>query len=148
MRLQSNQGLAVANRALFDDDFSFSKDELRLDWDNGITSIGANYVWLTADPLGGRPTSTSELAFDAGWQFTSGWRAVAAGRYDFEADRAAKAGIGLEYRNECAAVDLSLSRRFTSSTTVTPTTELSVAVRLSGFGTGSDGRMYRKSCGG
>jgi LPS-assembly protein len=148
MRLQSNQGLAVANRALFDDDFSFSKDELRLDWDNGITSIGANYVWLTADPLGGRPTSISELAFDAGWQFTSGWRAVAAGRYDFEADRAAKAGIGLEYRNECAAVDLSLSRRFTSSTTVTPTTELSVAVRLSGFGTGSDGRMYRKSCGG
>ena len=148
MRLQSNQGLAVANRALFDDDFSFSKDELRLDWDNGITSIGANYVWLMADPLGGRPTSISELAFDAGWQFTSGWRAVAAGRYDFEADRAAKAGIGLEYRNECAAVDLSLSRRFTSSTTVTPTTELSVAVRLSGFGTGSDGRMYRKSCGG
>ena len=148
MRLQSNQGLAVANRALFDDDFSFSKDELRLDWDNGITSIGANYVWLMADPLGGRPTSTSELAFDAGWQFTSGWRAVTAGRYDFETDRAAKAGIGLEYRNECAAVDLSLSRRFTSSTTVTPTTELSVAVRLSGFGTGSDGRMYRKSCGG
>ncbi|MFZ1662140.1 MAG: LPS assembly protein LptD [Paracoccaceae bacterium] len=148
MRLQSNQGLAVANRALFDDDFSFSKDELRLDWDNGIASIGANYVWLVADPLGGRPTSTSELAFDAGWQFTSGWRAVAAGRYDFEADSAAKAGIGFEYRNECAAVDLSLSRRFTSSTTVTPTTELSVAVRLNGFGTGSDGRMYRKSCGG
>ena len=101
-----------------------------------------------ADPLGGRPTSTSDLAFDAGWQFTSGWRAVTSGRYDFEADSAAKAGIGFEYRNECAAVDLSLSRRFTSSTTVTPTTELSVAVRLNGFGTGSDGRMYRKSCGG
>jgi LPS-assembly protein len=70
------------------------------------------------------------------------------GSYDFESDRGTLAGLGVEFRNECVSVDLSLSRRFTSSTSVSPTTELSVAVRLSGFGTGSDGRMYRKSCGG
>lgn len=147
-RLQSADGVAVTNRALFDDNFTFSKDELRLDWSTNKTSLGANYIWLAPDISGGRPVDTSEFSFDAGYQMATNWRALATARYDFQADRAARAGLGLQYRNECAAVDFSLSRRFTSSTSVTPTTEFSVAVRLNGFGTGSDGRTYRKSCGG
>ena len=46
------------------------------------------------------------------------------------------AGVGLEFRNECMLVDLSLSRRFTSSTNVDPTTDFSLAVDLLGFGGG------------
>ena len=56
------------------------------------------------------------------------------GRYDFEADRATRAGVGLEFRNECLLVDLSLSRRFTTSTSVKPTTDFGLSVDLLGFG--------------
>lgn len=148
MHLGTSNGLSLTNRALFDDAFAFSKDELRLNWDQPHYNIATNYVWLVADPAEGRPTATSELLFDAGWQMSQGWRTTTMMRYDFLAERAVQAGIGFEYRNECAAVDLSLSRRFTSSTTVTPTTEFSLSVKLNGFGTGNDGRSYRRSCGG
>jgi LPS-assembly protein len=40
----------------------------------------------------------------------------------------------MQYRNECMLVDLSLSRWFADSISVTPTTEFNVAVDLLGFG--------------
>lgn len=146
MQLQANNGLAVTNRALFDDDFSFSKDELRLSWNQPHLNFDANYVWLVADLAEDRPTATSEFALNVGWQMSEGWRGTASGRYDFTENRAARAGIGLQYANECALVDLSLSRRFTSSTSVRPTTEFGLSVALNGFGSGADGKRYRRSC--
>lgn len=147
-QLGTANGLLLTNRALFDDGLNLSKDELRLYWATGRYDVAANYVWLVADPIEGRPLETSELAFTAGWQMNQGWRATSSARYDFQLERAAKAGLGLEYRNECATFDLSLSRRFTSSTSVRPTTEINLSVQMNGFGTGRDGRSYRRSCGG
>lgn len=148
MHLQTDDGLSVINRALFDDALNFSKDELRLDFNRGRYSLGGSYVWLVADPAEGRPLATSELALAAGWQASDHWHVSASGRYDFTADETVKAGLGLTYLSDCARLDLSLSRRFTSSTSVRPSTEVSLTVNLNGFGTGSDGRQYRKSCGG
>ena len=42
--------------------------------------------------------------------------------------------IGVEFRNECLRMDLSLSRRFTTSTSVSPTTDIGFSVDLLGFG--------------
>ena len=145
-QLFTGDGLAVNNRILFDDSFDFSRNEFSLVWDTGRYALDANYLWQVADPSEGRPTATSELVIDAGWDLADNWRGQVAGRYDFNLQRAAKAEIGLSYRNECAVVDLSLSRRFTSSTSVTPSTDFNVSVSLVGFGTGADGRTYRRSC--
>ena len=68
------------------------------------------------------------------YQLTDNWTGRIASRYDFEAERAAKAGLGLTFRNECLLVDLSLSRRFTSSTSVQATTDIGLSVELLGFG--------------
>lgn len=145
-QLLTGGGFAVNNRVLFDDGFDFSRNEFSLAWDSGRYALNANYLWLVADPSEGRPTATSELVLDSGWDMANNWRGLVAGRYDFNLQRAAKAEIGLSYRNECAAVDLSLSRRFTSSTSVAPSTDFNVSVSLVGFGTGADGRSYRRSC--
>jgi len=148
MQIRADNGLSVTNRALFDDSLEFSKNELRLSFGQQRYSLAGNYVWLVADPAEGRPLATSELALDAALRLSDSWVVTGTGRYDFTANQAARAGVGLQFRSECALVDLSLSRRFTSSTSVRPTTELSLSVNLNGFGTGSDGRQYRKSCGG
>jgi LPS-assembly protein len=139
-------GLTVMNRALFDDAFSFSRNELRVGYNTPRYDITAGYLWLVADPAEGRKKPSSEFAFDAGWTFARNWRGNVSGRYNFEADRAAKAAVGLQYRNECVAVDLSLSRRFTSSTSVSANTDFNLSVELAGFGAGTDGRKYRRSC--
>ncbi|MCB2109965.1 MAG: LPS-assembly protein LptD [Defluviimonas sp.] len=146
--LDSGTGLQVINRAIFDDAFSFSRDEFLLGYDRGRLDLSAGYTWLVADPSEGRNFASSEMIFGGGLDFARNWHATLSGRYDFEAERTTRAGLGLNWRNECAEVDLSLSRRFTSSTSVRPSTDFSLSVALYGFGTGQDGRRYRRACGG
>ncbi len=148
IQLANADGLSFTNRALFDDKLEFSKDELRLTWARPRYDFSANYVWLVADPAEGRTKATSELDLTTGWNVSDGWRLTGSGRYDFLSESATKVGAGVEFRNECAAFDLSLSRRFTSSTTVKPTTEFGLTVRLNGFGTRADGTQFRRSCSG
>ncbi|MCU0802552.1 MAG: LPS assembly protein LptD [Rhodobacteraceae bacterium] len=127
-------GLALTTRAIFDDGFDLTKSETRLDLAGEKLAVAASYVWVTADPVENRSLPISELTFDTSYDFDSGWTGKLSGRYDLESDRGTIAGLGLEYRNECMAVDLSLSRRFTSSTSVQPTTDFSLSVDLIGFG--------------
>ncbi len=47
-------GLAVANRALFDDDLGINRDELRVGWLRPDLQVSAGYVWIDADSEPGR----------------------------------------------------------------------------------------------
>lgn len=148
LRAHDSQGFAVINRGLFDDQGSFTKDSFRMQMGGENYWMAGNYVWLVPDPSEDRPNATSQLGLDGGWQFATGWTLVGNGIYDFELNRTALAGLGLQFRSECAQIDLSLSRRYISSTSVDPTTEFNLSVNLNGYGTGSDGRQYRKVCSG
>ena len=144
-QLQTDGGLSVQNRVLFDNGFDVSLNELNFGLVRDRYSVDAGYLWMVADPAEGRPTATSELVLDAGWDMANNWRGQLAGRYDFNLQRAARAEIGLSYLSECVAVDLSLSRRFTSSTSVAASTDFNLSVSLVGFGAGTGGSA-RKSC--
>lgn len=145
-RFETAGGLSLMNRALFDDNLDFAKDELRLALDSARYDLATSYLWLDRDLAEGRPVPTSELAMRAGVQLTPWWRVSASGRYDLEVNEAARAGVGLSYQNECAQIDLSLSRRFTDSATVNSSTDINLSVVLSGFGAGSGGSAPRRSC--
>lgn len=140
-------GLTIANRALFDDNFDFAREELRVGYLQGRYSVAAGYIWMQANAAEGRPLDTSQLALETKWAWNDDWSSKIITRYDLTAQRAAKAGLGLEYANECMTVDLSLSRRYTSSTNVAPETSFGFAVQLAGFGakttTGNTTRVCR-----
>lgn len=138
--LTMNNGLIVSNRALIDDDFSLSRDELRIGYLNNRTSLSMGYLWMQADPVELRFDPVSELLLDTSFPLSGNWNGSLDTRYDLTADRAAKAALGLEYVNECISVDLSLARRFTSSTSLTPETRFGVSVELAGFGAGAKGQ--------
>lgn len=141
--LTTAAGLTVSNRALIDDDFSFSRDELRVAYRQAQTELAAGYLWMEA--TGSNP-ETSELLFESAWDWRAGWRSRFDTRYDFTADRAARAAFGLQYSNECLTVDLSLSRRFTSSSSVEPETDFGLSVELAGFGAGTSGARAERVC--
>ena len=128
------QGFSLTQRAVFDSDLAVAKSETRLDVARDRFGIAASYVWVVADPFENRTTPISEVTFDTSYDFAGSWTGKLSGRYDLEADRGTIAGLGLTYKNECMEVDLSLSRRFTSSTSVQPTTDFSLSVDLIGFG--------------
>ena len=144
VQLTMASGLQVTNRLVFDDGFDMTKGEVRLDLAKDRYGISSGYIWTIADLSENRPDPTSELAFDGYYKLSDGWTGKASGRYDFEASRATKAGLGLEFKNECVVVDLSLSRRFTSSTSVQPTTDFGLSVELAGIGGGTKAGPARR----
>ena len=138
LHLGLDAGFGLTSRFLLDDDLFATKAELRMDLTRERYGVQAGYVWAVADLAENRPDPTSELVLDASYDLTDAWTAKASGRYDFEADRATRAGLGLAFRNECLRLDLSLSRRFTSSTSVRPSTDFGLSVDLLGFGSGAE----------
>lgn len=142
------EGFAVANRALFDDDLKMHRNELRMGWLRPDVQLSAGYLWIDSASEKGRRGDVSELSATAGWQVAPGWWASAETRYDFTASRAQKARLAVTYRNECVAVDLSVSRRFTASDELRPDTDMGLSVRLGGFGQQppSPGTVARRAC--
>jgi LPS-assembly protein len=140
-------GLAITGRLVLDDDLDLTKAEARVTVNGPMTSVAASMIWADADPLESRLDPTQEVSVEARRRVTPNWTAKFAGRYDFVADRGTVAGLGLEFLNECIRFDVSLSRRFTTSTSVRPTTDFGLSLDLVGFGggvTGGPARQCRK----
>ncbi|MEM9523363.1 MAG: LPS assembly protein LptD [Pseudomonadota bacterium] len=146
-RLDGLGGTSLVNRAVFNDEFNFAKNELQFGMEIERARLKASYVWMEPDLAEGRPTDTSELGLDAYVDLSRHWFATGDVHYDFRTSRASASEIGLGYRNECVTLDFSVSRRFASSTNVEATTDFGLSVVLNGFGQGNDGRRYRRSCG-
>ncbi len=138
--------LGFSVRALLDDDLSVTKGDLRLTYTDTRFDLGTGLLLLEAAPAEDRPERVAEWTVDAGWRINANWTGRTDWRYDLQQDRATRAGLGLRYANECVAFDLSLSRRFTSSTSVRPTTDFGLSVELLGFGTGGEGGVARRRC--
>ena len=138
-------GYAIAGRATFDDSFTLSKAEAQVSLSRDRLWVGSSLLWAVADPdLENRPDPTREITFDTRWRASDRLTTRLTGSYDFEAGRGTLAALGLEYRTDCLVMDLSLSRRFTSSTSVTPTTDFGLSFELLGInGTGTAGPARR-----
>ncbi|MFC3118167.1 LPS-assembly protein LptD [Jhaorihella thermophila] len=129
----SSDGLSLTARGLLSGSLDFSMAELRGGWNSHALSVAGTYVWLGRDPVVGRTTPVSEIWFDGDYDFLPNWSAGARLRYDTEGTQPIYAGFNLAYENECVTVDLSINRRYTSSTSVEPSTSFGLSVALSGF---------------
>jgi LPS-assembly protein len=103
-------------------------------------------VWLGADAAEDRISTISEWSLDGRYRVSRHWSWLTNLRYDVAADDMAEAGLGVEYRNECVKVDFSVSRRFTSSTTVQPSTDFGFTIALLGFTANSGTNSYQRTC--
>jgi LPS-assembly protein len=130
-------GVSLVTRTLVDDGLDITKSETRVDVQRDRYGVAASYVWVVADPFENRADPTSEIVFDTRYGFAGGWTGKFSGSYDFAAQQGTIAGLGLEYRNECIVVDLSLARRFTSTDDVRRSTDIGLRVDLVGFGSGT-----------
>jgi LPS-assembly protein len=145
-KLHSQNGVSLTGRALLTKDLSLSKAEARGAWTGQRYGFGASYVWLGVDPQEERTSTVAELSLDGRYRISRHWTSSTHMVYDVTADQAAEAGLGLQYRNECVKIDLSLSRRFTSSTILSPATEMSLTVGLLGFNASSRDTTYARQC--
>jgi LPS-assembly protein len=145
-QIRLDNKLAFTARTLLDNAFSFSKAELRGDWLSEEGSLSGTYLWLGADAAEGRARAQSEVWLDGSYKVAPGWTARANLRYDISDARATRAGLGFLYENECVTVDLNVNRRYTSSTSVEPTTDFGFTVSLNGFSVDKGTEKYQQSC--
>jgi LPS-assembly protein len=142
--------LTAINRIRFDDSFDISRNEFSFLYNTVRAGLRASWVFLQGNAFGsdlGSQPQTSEIALDARYRFLPNWQVAADWRYDAASDSTLRAGAGITYGNECAEIDLSVSRRYTSSGDVPPSTSIGFVVRLAGLGV-SESDWPRRACSG
>jgi LPS-assembly protein len=145
-QLKLDKGLSLTAHTLLDNSLKLSKAELRGNWTGRRVRFSGFYLWLEEDAQEGRDSPVSEVWFDSSYSITPFWTANANMRYDIADDRATTAGVGIVYQNECIEIDLSVNRRYTSSTSVEPTTDFNFGIALRGFFVAGGTEKYRRSC--
>jgi LPS-assembly protein len=143
-----DQQLHVLSRTLFEDDLDVSRSETRVTWRKDSLGLWGTYIWRKRDITERRFEDLSEFALAAAYGINDFWTTAADIRYDIDASTATRAGVGVRYQNECIGVDLSVSRRLTSSSNVDPVTDVDFEIFLTGFGTGGSPSAARRRCNG
>lgn len=144
LRFAKGDDLWITSRSLFDEKLRPTLSETRFDWRTADFDVASSYLYAEPEPAEGRTSRLSEVSFDGSTGLTDAWRASAGVRYDLNADRASRARLGLDYEGDCVSVGLSVSRRFASSTSVSPSTDFGLRVQLAGIG-GEERRPERRS---
>ena len=146
-QVSTPDGFLFDARSLWADDGRLTIADSRVAWRNNKIRLGANYQWQSPDDAEGRSERISEWTLDGAFDITKSWTLAVDGRYDLAADRPVRAGLGLEWRNECVSIDVSVSRRYTSSSTVEPTTTFGLSGSIGGFSTGRAAGGIATGCG-
>ena len=93
-----------------------------------------------------RLADVGEFAIDTAYRIDGVWSFGFDGRYDVLSGEPTSTGLQVGWQNECVTVDFSVSRRFTSSTTVEPSNDFGLEIGLSGFSAGRSGSATPHSC--
>lgn len=147
--LETAGGLRVSNRSLFDKDIIFRRNELGVRYTTGRADFAATYTYFAADdsnPTLGDVPETNEFFVEGRYRVLPNWELRGLWRYDVEDSESLRAGAGIRYGNDCTEFDLSISRRFTSSDNVPPSTSIGFNVRLAGFGEAGDTAWPERIC--
>lgn len=145
-QITTQNGLRFMARGLWDGTTGFNKASARAGWTNKQLWLDASYIWLRADAQEQRTENLSEWVLDSRYRMSRHWTAVADWRFDAAAGETAEAGIGLEYQNECVKIGLSVSRNFTSSATVRPSTDIGLTFAILGFSVNAQDKSYNRTC--
>ena len=71
---------------------------------------------------------------------------IGTARYDLSESEPIRYELGVTYQNECVQVNMNVSRRYTSSSTIEPSTEFGFTVALTGYSVTSGGQQYKRRC--
>ena len=145
--LETTTGIELIARALLKDAGDVKKTEARFIWQNSKHEIATSHVGLSADIMEERTTSLSSLALNWKYNFSTNWQSSSEFQLDSAVGRLSTLNFGLNYENECIKIDLSASRRFSTSATLNDKTEFGLTIELLGFSSGVRKTPKNHQCG-
>ena len=128
--------LSATGRALLDDRLEIARNETRLRYDGDRLALAGGFAYATGHTAldGSARPRIAELTLDAAYEVDVAWTTTAGLRWDFFADRAQEARFGLEWRGDCAELELTAERAFTTASALSPETRVGISFALTGFG--------------
>ena len=135
-QLLTPMGLTINSRLLVTEDYDVTKSETRAGWSGEKLDLSASYIFLPEDAGEDRDDDVSEWTIDAAYRFNDTWTMGFDARYDIISNGPSETGLEIGWKNECVNVDFSVSRRFTTSTTLDASTDFGLSVGLNGFSAG------------
>ncbi|AKS46385.1 LPS-assembly protein [Octadecabacter temperatus] len=145
-QLRTPAGFTVDSRVLVDDTLAVTRSETLAGWTGGKLDLSAGYIFLPTDLDESRTVDVSEWTFDTTYRFNNTWSMGLDARYDVASTAPTQSGLEIGWQNECVTVDFSVSRRFTSSTTLTPSTDFGLSIGLNGFSAGNATGIPSRHC--
>lgn len=142
-------GMTLSNRMLVQGDLDFARNEFAVEYEGERGRLGASYIYLAKDdsnPYLGPQPETSEFALGARYRVHPNWEVRGNWRFDAASGSNIRAGAGITYGNECAEIDLSVSRRYTSSANLPPATTIGFGLRLAGLGASGSADWPPRAC--
>ena len=146
LRLDLPSGLNVTARTQTQTNLLVNKAAVRFGLARGKLDMSGTYTWLRPDAAIGRPFETSEFTASANYGLFGDFKIRADWQYDLSAEATRSDRLGVSYQNECLTFDLSLSRSYTTSGNVAPSTSYGLLIQLDGFGTNRPTSAQRRQC--
>ncbi|MEO1292128.1 MAG: LPS assembly protein LptD [Pseudomonadota bacterium] len=129
--------LTTSARALFDNEFEFTRAEAEFGYTSDPFDFSVAYTLIDGDPddpVLGIVEERQEISVASRYTFLPNWEIEGEWRYDIAEDDNVFALGALTYGNECIEATFSVSRRFTSVNEVPEDTRFQLAIRLNGLG--------------
>ncbi len=145
-QLRNPSGIALDSRVIVNSDYDIAKTETRVGWTSDDLDLTASYIFLPTDLAEDRITDVGEFAIDTTYRINDIWSVGFDARYDVLAEDPTSTGLDIGWQNECVTVDFSVSRRFTSSTTLSPSTDFGLQIGLLGFSAGGSRNSPANRC--
>ncbi len=136
----------VIGRFLFDDDFDFKRSDTQFEFTFDKWDLDGSLVYLAPDSLALASEERSEGTIAAAYRIADNWELDVEWQRDLLEKEDVFGGMGVTYGNECIEIGLSLSRRFTSSNNVSPSTDIDLTIQLAGFGGTSQNKWPTARC--
>ena len=143
----TQNGITILARALLNEDNAPNRAEALFDYAKDNISFSTGFSYLPASIDEEREESISELRLAAGHKVGQNWTFSGDTRYDITDGRAARAGIGISFDNECTTVHFSAAREFSKAGSASSLTSWNLIASLKGFGTGGNRTPIVKNCG-
>ena len=126
---------SFSSRLLFDDKFKASKNETKFAMKFKKMDLNLGYVWLEEDSVLNNNERQHEANIQAAFRINDLWKFSADWRQNLNTHSPLEGDFGLEYQNECAKINFSLSLQYDDTGNVER--EIGMKISLAGLGSNS-----------
>jgi LPS-assembly protein len=136
---------SFSSRLLFDDSLKASKNETKLAFKYRKLGLNVGYVWLEEDSVLNNNERQHEATLQTAYRISDLWKFSADWRQNLSTHSPIEGDFGLEYENECAKVNFSLSLQYDEAGNVDR--EIGMQISLAGLGSNSKKVNFARRCG-